>query len=102
MCNTVVNTCGCGGKSTSPGVGSFLLALAGAALVMLLRGLVALAVWASPRAWRLIRRAVRDLRMRWEARHGAVVVEELPMPRAIDTKPHGHLLWSELSKEQRR
>lgn len=111
MC-TCNGICSCHG-STSTGVGSFLLALVGAALWWLLRelaallrlalaGLVALAIWASPRAWRPLRRAVRGAVRHYQALRLAVVVEEYPLPLAIDTKPHGHLLWSEINKESTR
>ncbi|MDG4788078.1 hypothetical protein O7626_19390 [Micromonospora sp. WMMD1102] len=83
-----------------------------AALRLLLAGLIALAIWASPRIWRglvagslaavdLVERASIGAYRRWDSRHDAVVVEELGQQRELTSAPHGHVLWSEIVKEIR-
>lgn len=75
------------------------LVVALARLVRLIAiALTAAIVWLSPRVWRLLRLAVRAAWRRWqEYRHP--LAEEVPGPPALTRLPHGHVLWSEVSKE---
>lgn len=92
--------------------GWWLLRQLAAAARLLLAALIALALWATPRVWRalvagslaavdLVERASIRAYRRWDSRHDAVVIEELPPRQALTSRPHGHLLWSEILKEIR-
>lgn len=90
----------------------WLLRQLAALLRLLLAALIALAIWATPRVWRALvvgslaavdaveRVSIRAYR-RWDSRHDAVVIEECPDRPALTSRPHGHLLWSEIVKEIR-
>ena len=93
----------------------WLLRQLGAALRLLLAALIALTVWAAPRIWRglvagslaavdLVERASIRAYRRWDSRHDAVVVAELPdlRRRALTDRPHEDLRWSTLIKEPTR
>ncbi|MEO3929968.1 hypothetical protein ABGB07_39875 [Micromonosporaceae bacterium B7E4] len=79
----------------------FLLRQLGRLLLLAGVALVAAVAWLSPRAWRLLVRAVRALWRRWQE-HRHPLAEEVPGPPALTRLPHGHVLWSEVSKESRR
>jgi len=85
MCS-ISGTCGC-----DRGTGSFVLALIGRALWELVKilaravhllfvALLAVAIWATPRAWRLARRGYRDVRRRYALRP---VLLERKQPAAV-------------------
>ncbi|RAN92680.1 hypothetical protein GAR05_06172 [Micromonospora saelicesensis] len=85
MCS-ISGTCGC-----DRGTGSFVLALVGRALWELVKilakavrlafvALLAAAIWASPRAYRLARRGYRDVRRRYALRP---VLLERKQPAAV-------------------
>lgn len=104
MCK--VTPCGCSN-------GGFWSALAGsllwwllrrlAALVgLLLAGLVALIVWASPRIWRLTVRVTRAGYLRWCEWRRPLAVDLGPAPLAITATPHEDTRWSTLVKESSR
>lgn len=91
----------------------WLLCRLAAASRLLLAALIALAKWATPRAWQawmtgslaavdLVERASIRAYRRWDSRHDAVVLEELGPQHALPRIPHGHVLWSEINKEQPR
>lgn len=105
MCT--VTPCGCSKSS------GFLTALAGALLWWLLRkvaaalrllaaGLIALVVWASPRAWRLTVRVTRAGYLRWCELRRPLAVDLGPAPLAITSTPHEDTRWSTLAKESSR
>lgn len=93
-------------------VALWLLRQLGAALRLLLAGLIALAIWATPRIWRAVWRAALwavdqveayslVARHRWTARRYAVVISEKPAPLALTQLPHGHVRWSDVITEEK-
>jgi hypothetical protein len=102
MCQ-ISGKCGCSG-----GVGSFLLALTGRALwelvkllaktaQLLLVALLAAAMWATPRAYRLARRGYREGRRRWLMR--PVVLDRRPAA-ALPEQPTAMTLADLMQKQE--
>ncbi|MFJ1537740.1 hypothetical protein ACIODS_04280 [Micromonospora chalcea] len=80
----------------------WLLRRLAALLRLLLAGLIALIVWASPRIWRLTVRVTRAGYLRWQELRRPLAVDVGPAPLAITATPHEDTRWSSLVKEASR
>jgi hypothetical protein len=102
MCRYVL-VCDCQpAASGSTGVGTvslWLLRLTWRVAQLLLAGLIAALVWATPRAWRLSVRATRAGWRRWQRMH---VPPATPVPTSapLAIAPERAVTWSELTTKE--
>lgn len=86
----------------------WLLHRLAAVLRLFAAAILAALIWAAPRIWRgalaavdLVEATAIAARDRWDSRHDAVVLAELPAQHALAAAPSEDLRWSVLSREAR-